>query len=159
MSGIPTGRALLITIILAIASLPPITIRAQGTDSAVQEHFRAAQQAQQQGRLDTAVDEYKAVIRLAPNLPETYVNLGLTYYAQARFAESAEALATASKLRPGMRGVSLWRGIDEVKLYGPRKGVVLLREAVQQNPADKLAMIWLGTALWDSGQPDAALVQ
>jgi tetratricopeptide (TPR) repeat protein len=125
----------------------------------VQEHFLAAQQDQQQGLLDAAVQEYQAVLRLQPGLPEAYVNLGLVYFAQAKFDESARALATAAKLRPGMRGVSLWLGIDDVKLHRPTQGAGLLREAIRQDPADKLAQSWLGTALWDAGQMDAALLQ
>jgi len=125
----------------------------------VQEHFIAAQKAQQQGQLDNAVNEYRAVLKLAPGLPEAYVNLGLVYYAQSKFDDSARALATAGKLRPGMRGVSLWLGIDEVRLNHPAQGVPLLREAVRQDPQDKQAESWLGTALWNAGQMDAALLQ
>src|SRR5258708_1115391 len=79
---------------------------AQERSSDVQQHFLAAQQDQQEGRLDAAVNEYQAVLRLQPGLPEVYVNLGLVYYAQAKFEDSARALTTAGKLRPGMRGVS-----------------------------------------------------
>jgi tetratricopeptide (TPR) repeat protein len=125
----------------------------------VQEHFLAAQQAQLQGLLDDAVSEYQAVVKLQPGLPEVYVNLGLVYYAQAKFDESARALSTAAKLRPGMRGVSLWLGIDDVKLHRPAQAIALLREAIRQDPAEKLAQSWLGTALWDAGQIDAALLQ
>ncbi|HUD14486.1 MAG TPA: tetratricopeptide repeat protein [Terracidiphilus sp.] len=125
----------------------------------VQEHFLAAQQAQQQGRLDDAVGEYREVLRLQPQLPEAYANLGIVYYAQSKFSDSAQALSTAAKLRPGMRGVSLWRGIDEVRLNRPAQGVHLLREAVRLDPKEKLAQNWLGTALWDAGQMDAALIQ
>ena len=125
----------------------------------VQEHFLAAQQAQQQGRLDDAVHEYLAVLKLGPGLPEAYFNLGLVYYAQSKFADSARALSTAGKLRPGMRGVSLWLGIDEVRLNHPAQAIPLLREAVRQYPHDKEAVSWLGTALWNAGQMDAALLQ
>ena len=125
----------------------------------VQEHFLAAQQAQQRGQLDDAVAEYQQVLRLQPRLPEVYANLGLVYYAQGEFENSAKAFASAGKLRPGMRGVSLWLGIDEVRLNHPAQGVNHLREAIRLDPKEKLAQSWLGTALWDSGQMDAALIQ
>ena len=125
----------------------------------VQAHFIAAQQDQQQGRLDDAVREYRAVLRLEPRIPETYANLGLVYYAKGDFAGSAKAFESAAKLRPGMRGVSLWLGIDEVRLNHPEQGVAHLREAIRLDPKEKLAQIWMGTALWDSGQTDAALLQ
>jgi len=136
---------------------------AQGVSSQnqdqLEEHFHAAQQAQQQDRLDDAVNEYLAVLKLAPGLPEAYVNLGLVYYAQSKFDDSARALSKAGKLRPGMRGVSLWLGIDEVRLNHPTQAVPLLREAVRQDPQEKQAVSWLGTALWNAGQMDAALLQ
>lgn len=125
----------------------------------VQKHFLAAQQAQRQDRLDDAVHEYLAVLKLAPGLPEAYVNLGLVYYAQSKFDDSARELSTADKLRPGMRGVSLWLGIDEVRLNHPAQAVPLLRQAVRQDPQAKEAESWLGTALWNAGQMDAALIQ
>jgi tetratricopeptide (TPR) repeat protein len=144
---------------MAIPCVPLAFSGAQESSSQVQDHFLAAQQAQQQGRLDDAAHEYQAVLRLQPGVPEVYINLGLIYYAQAKFEESAGALTAANKLKPGMRGVSLWLGIDDVKLHRPEQAAPLLRAAIRQDPADKLAQTWLATALWDAGQMDAALLQ
>jgi tetratricopeptide (TPR) repeat protein len=142
-----------------VISVQPLVARAQEISSEVREHFAAARQAQDAGSLDKAVQEYLAVTRLRSALPEAYVNLGLVYYAQSKFEDSARALATASKLRPGMRGVSLWLGIDDVKLNRPVQGVVFLREAIRMDPADKMAQSWLGTALWNAGESTAAVNQ
>ena len=157
MFRIPSCRALLLLGVTARVLLPLSS--AQDIGSQVEQHFRAAQQDQQQGLLDAAAREYQTVLRLQPGIPEVYVDLGLVYYAQAKFDDSARALSTAAKMRPGMRGVSLWLGIDYVRLNRPAQGAVLLREAIRQDPADKLAQSWLGTALWDAGQMDAALLQ
>jgi tetratricopeptide (TPR) repeat protein len=155
----PFGRNLLLSILIAISPFTPPLSSAQESISQVQEHFIAAQQAQQQGRLDEAAHEYQAVLRIQPGLPEAYINLGLVYYAQAKYEKSAKALTAASKLKPGMRGVSLWLGIDNVKLHRPEQAASLLRAAIRQDPANKLAQSWLATALWDAGQMDAALLQ
>jgi tetratricopeptide (TPR) repeat protein len=149
----------LIPIACVLSSAGTAQVVSSQIQDQVEEHFAAAQQAQQQGRLDDAVQEYLAVLKLAPGLPEAYVNLGLVYYAQSKFDDSARALSTAGKLRPGMRGVSLWLGIDEVRLNHPELGATLLREAIRLDPQEKLAQNWLGTALWDAGQMDAALIQ
>ncbi len=159
MFRISRGCLLLLLVMIAAGFLFQIPIGAQQTSSAVEQHFLAAQQDQQHGLLDAAVEEYRTVLRLQPGIPEAYVNLGLVYYAQAKFAQSADALATAAKLRPGMRGVSLWLGIDDVKLDRPAQGATLLREAIRQDPNDKIAQSWLGTALWNAGQMEAALLQ
>ena len=146
-------------IVCVLASVGTAQVADSTIQAKVEEHFLAAQQAQQQGRLDAAAHEYQTVLHLQPGIPEVYVNLGLVYYAQGKFEDSARALATAEKLKPGMHGVSLWLGIDLVRLNRPAQGVTFLREAVRQDPNEKLAQSWLGTALWDDGQMDAALSQ
>jgi tetratricopeptide (TPR) repeat protein len=148
-----------IPIACALSSAGTAQVDSSQIQNQVQEHFLAAQQDQQQGRLDDAVREYQAVAHLQPGIPEAYANLGLVYYAKGDFEDSAKALASAAKLRPGMRGVSLWLGIDEVRLNQPAQGVTHLREAIRLDPKEKLAESWLGTALWDAGQMDAALIQ
>jgi tetratricopeptide (TPR) repeat protein len=151
--------AAVIPIACVLSSRGTAQVANSNIQAQVQEHFLAAQQDQQQGLLDAAAQEYQTVLRLQPGLPEVYVNLGLVYYSQAKFEDSARALAAAEKLRPGMHGVSLWLGIDSVRLNRPAQGVTFLREAVRQDPNEKLAQSWLGTALWDEGQMDAALIQ
>src|ERR1700676_1793057 len=69
----------------ATAQVVSSQIQSSQTQDQVQEHFLAAQQAQQQGQLDDAVHEYLAVVKLSPGLPEAFVNLGLVYYAQSKF--------------------------------------------------------------------------
>jgi tetratricopeptide (TPR) repeat protein len=154
-----TGRSVLLFGVILIACSLSASSGAQQSRSEVQQHFLAAQKDQQAGQFDAAAQEYQMVLHLQPALPEAYVNLGLVYYAQAKFEESSRALAAAAKLRPGMHGISLWLGIDDVKLNRPAQGIGLLREAVREDPADKLAQSWLGTALWDAGQTNAALLQ
>ncbi len=132
---------------------------AQQAVQGIEEHFRAAQQEQQAGQLDAAAHEYQAVLKLDPRLPEAYANLGLVYYAQANFEDSATALGKANELRPHMRGVGLWLGIDYVKLNQAARAIPLLREAVTLDPKDKQAQSWLGTALWNAGHTTAAIDQ
>jgi tetratricopeptide (TPR) repeat protein len=150
---------MLVTTVVSVASMLSSSCGGQQVSSQVEEHFRAAQQDQQAGLLDAAEREYRTILQLQPGVPEVYADLGLIYYAQAKFGDSAQAFATAFKLKPGMRGVSLWLGIDYVKLNQPSRSIPLLREAVGLDPADKQAQSWLGTALWNAGQSTAALQQ
>ena len=86
-----------------------------------------------------AVQEHQAVLRLEPDLPEAYVNLGLVYYAQSNFDDSVRALSSAGKLRPGMRGVSLWLGIDDVRLNHPAQAAAALARSYSAGPEEKEA--------------------
>jgi len=86
MFRIHSRRFLAFASVIPIAFLLSLGATAQVVSSQiqdqVQEHFLAAQQAQQRGQLDEAIAEYQQVVRLEPQLPEAYANLGLVYYAQ-----------------------------------------------------------------------------
>src|SRR6201992_2056203 len=138
---------------------PGATLRAQDADAEAAQHFAAAHQAQDAGNLDLAATEYLAVIRLRPEVGEAYASLGLVYNAQGKFAESAQALSKAEKLKPGLPGVSLYLGIDYDKQREAASAVPHLVEAVRIEPQSKEAHTWLGRALWDDGKIPSALEQ
>jgi tetratricopeptide (TPR) repeat protein len=133
------------------------TLRGQEADSAVTDHFRAARQAQASGNLTLAVQEYLVVVKLAPDLTEGWVNLGLVYYLQTRYSESAQALGKAVSLEPGFRGANLFLGIDDEKLGQSKQAVPYLKRAIEQEPGNKDARTWLGRALWDAGQKNESI--
>ncbi len=134
-------------------------LSAEDIDSEAQQHFLAAEQAQQSGNLDRAVREYTAVLHLRPGIAEVYGNLGLVYYLEGKFEESSKVFEKAISLKSGLRGADLFLGIDYVRLYQPRRAVPYLKRAVEQEPANKQARSWLCSALWDSGQPATAIQQ
>lgn len=150
-------RRILSLLILCIFCATAVS--SQDTDSELSRHFLAARQAQASGNFDLAVTEYLAVIRLQPNLAEARVNLGLVYYLQNRYDESAKALEKALSVKPGLRGASLFLGMDYVKVGQSRRAVPCLRIALAQEPGNKEAHTWLGNALWDAGQENEALVE
>ena len=131
----------------------------QQVDTDIRQHYEAARQAQMSGDMETAAREYQEVLHLQPDTPEIYANLGLVYYAENKFSDSAKALSRANALKPGLRGVSLYLGIDDIKLGLANKAIPYLERAILLEPKGKEANAWLGTALWDAGKTSAALVQ
>ena len=96
---------------------------------------------------------------LLPNVAEAYASLGMVYNAEGKFAESAQALSKAEKLKPGLPGVSLYLGIDYEKRRQAGLAVPHLVEAVRVEPVNKQAHTWLARALWDDGRIQPALDQ
>ncbi len=96
---------------------------------------------------------------LLPNVAEVYASLGMVYNAEGKFAESAQALTKAEKLKPGLPGVSLYLGIDYEKRRQAGLAVPHLVEAVRVEPVSKQAHTWLGRALWDDGRIQPAFEQ
>jgi tetratricopeptide (TPR) repeat protein len=145
--------------IVSLALSAAGVVYGQNSDQEARQHFLAAQQAQHAGDLSTAVREYNAVLRLHPGIAEVYGNLGLVYYLEAKFGESAAAFEKAVALKPGLHGADLFLGIDYEKLYRPQRAVPHLEKAVEQEPMNKEARSWFSNALWDSGQMRSAIAQ
>jgi tetratricopeptide (TPR) repeat protein len=133
------------------------TAFAQSSDVEASQHFAAAQRAQNAGLLDYAAQEYLKVIQLLPDTAEAYASLGLVYNAQGKYAESAQALTRAEKLKPGLPGVSLYLGIDYLKRQQAALALPYLKEALRLDPNNEQAYTWLSEAASDDGQLDTAL--
>ena len=136
-----------------------LAVHAQDSEQEAQRHFAAARQAQNAGDLPLAAQEYLKVTHLLPDVAEAYASLGMVYNAEGKFAESAQALSRADKLKPGLPGVSLYLGIDYEKKRQAGLAVPHLIKAQQAEPMNKQAHTWLARALWDDGQTQPALEQ
>ncbi len=143
-----------LALVLAASSLSGYS---QGREEEALRHFKAAQSAQSAGSLDVAAAEYLQVIRLSPEIAEPYASLGLVYNAQGKYESSAHTLLKAEKLKPGLPGVSLFLGIDYVRLQQPALAIPYLSEAIRIEPKNREAHTWLCRALWKDGQIAAAL--
>ncbi|MGB7190584.1 MAG: tetratricopeptide repeat protein, partial [Acidobacteriaceae bacterium] len=142
---IPPKQYVLLLLLATAICLPKPLPAQTNTDTEAQQHFQLAHQAQAAGQLDTAAAEYQKVIRLKPEVAEGYASLGLVYYAQSKFADSARVLEQAYKLNPRLPGVSLVLGLDSIKLYHPARAIPYLRQAISLEPANKQAQSSLGT--------------
>ena len=63
------------------------------------DFFRQGLLLSKQGQWKDAVRAYKEALRLDPNNPQTYLNLGFVYYELGYDREAQEAFDTASKLQ------------------------------------------------------------
>jgi tetratricopeptide (TPR) repeat protein len=140
--------------VLAIAAAQP-----EDVDSQIQQHFIAAQTAQRSGDLDTAAREYKAITKIKPDFAEIHMNLGLVEHAQGKFDESAVSLERSLKLKPGLFAAMLFQGINYCKLGRPAEAVPLLSKTALEQPSNKQARFWLGTALIESRKPVQAALE
>lgn len=145
-------------LIVAICACAAVAHSQRADDEAIY-HFQVAHQAQDAGNFGVAEQEYLKVIHLKPDTAEVYASLGLVYNADKKFKESALSLEHAEKLKPRLPGVSLYLGIDYIKLNQSARAIPLLKRAIVLEPANKDAQRWLGIALWDAGDIPALLEQ
>jgi len=103
-----------IVVILAACS-PELGGREAGpqrsTDSAVNAHFAAAQQAQDRQDYATAEREYRAVLAVFPDFAEIHMNLDLIYQLQNRSDEAMTEFRRALKIKPKLTGANFFLGV------------------------------------------------
>lgn len=66
------------------------------------EHFMKGIQFDRDGKLDEAIREYEASVKLNPNSPDPVSNLGFAYYEKGYINDSIGAQLTAIKMNPDL---------------------------------------------------------
>ena len=111
-----------ILLLYACASLPSARAQDDEVTPEVQQLYAQAQVAQKSGDDTTAIQKYRAMIRLAPHLAAAYNNLGRLYFNQHDFANAAETLAKGLKLNPDMPTASAMLGMSYLETGQIEKG-------------------------------------
>jgi tetratricopeptide (TPR) repeat protein len=152
-------RTALVTALLlfACASLPSARAQDEEVTPEVQQLYAQAQAAQKSGDEATAIQKYRAMIRLAPHLAAAYNNLGRLYFNQHDFAHAAETLAKGLELNPDMPTASAMLGMSYLETGDVEKAEAPLRAALQANPKDPLAQMALAKVLIRERKYDGAI--
>ena len=94
--------------LFATASAPAAQNASEGL---AQQHFQAAQAAERKGDYEQAAAEYREILKLYPDLPEVYNNLGVVYYVQGKNAEAIAAFQKVLAAKPDALGANLFLGM------------------------------------------------
>jgi tetratricopeptide (TPR) repeat protein len=114
-------------------------IAQQGDDEVtpeVQNLYAQARAARQSGDGATAVEKYKAIIKLAPHLGAAYNNLGMIYFDGHDYTHAIEVLQRGLDLNPNMSSTSAMLGMSYFQLGKNEKAEPLLENALRANPKD-----------------------
>ena len=122
----------------------------------VQRLYAVAHQAAQSGDQSTAIEKYRAIIRLAPHLAAAYNNLGALYFDQRDYAHAAETLKRGLEINPNMPTAAAILGMSYVQLGENEKAEPLLRKALHANPKDDKVEMTLARMLINEKKLDEA---
>jgi len=135
VSAVRTHKLLLLLVLLYIVTAAAV---AQSPDDEVtpqvQDLYAQAKAAQQHGDTATAIQKYRAMLKLAPHLAPAYNNLGMLYFNQRDFEQAARVLEQGLKLNPDMPTASAMLGLSYAQLGNNEKAEPLLEAAVRANP-------------------------
>jgi tetratricopeptide (TPR) repeat protein len=130
-------RILALLLSLSFLTMPG---RAQQEDDEVtpqvQELYAQAKAAQQRNDNATAIEKYRAMIKLAPHLAAAYNNLGMLYFNEHDFANAAEVLERGLKLHEKMPTAAAMLGMSYYQLGRNEEAEPLVRAALKANPTD-----------------------
>src|SRR5437870_889402 len=98
----------------------------------IQAHYRKAADAMRLHKLDEAAEEFRAMVRLDPNLAEAHANLGGVYYIQRKYTEASAEFEAALKLKPSLEKAEDLLGISEARNGSLDKALPLLEKTFQR---------------------------
>ena len=151
------ARSFLISCLLFC--LIPVPSPAQSSREAEAEKaFRAAKEAQDKSDFAGAVAGYQAVLKLIPDSPEVYSNMGIAYYYQKDYEKAIEAFQHALKRKPDLLGPNLFLGMAYVRTNQSEKSIQPLIKAISLDPKVREAYINLSGSFQELGK-DAEAVE
>src|SRR5579864_7682966 len=123
---------------------------------ATNELYQAAQSDIMNGHYPAAAEKFRQMLKLDPNSPELWTDLGVAYSMEGRHQEAVVVFEKALQLNPSLRSANLMLGIDLVRLGKPEGAIPHLELVLKQQPADGDALSALASALFATHQYEKA---
>lgn len=112
-------RGLVVAIFVTLAA----SASGQTVTPELKQAVEAGMAAKQSGNLDKAIEEFRKVVRLAPDLAAGHVNLGAVFFDKQDYANSVPALRRALELNPNLPGASIMLGTALLALGYPAEAI------------------------------------
>ena len=139
-------------VLLFVASLSAQNVAEQKAE----QHFQAAKEAERAKDLETAVGEYRQVLKLKPEVAEVWVNLGLDLYILNKNDDAVAAFRQALRRNPNLVPANLFLGMAYLRSDQFEKAIPPLKKAIALNPRELKAYINLSFAYQEAGREEEA---
>ena len=147
----------MVLVCVVVAAIVRTASGQSALENNIQQHFAAAREAEKRGDLATAEKEYRAVLKLNPDLAEVSSNLGLVYYLQRKDDEAIKVFQEALKRKPALVAANLFLGMAYTRTNQYDKSIEPLRKAISLNPGEVRAYLSLGLSHMELGQEREAM--
>lgn len=129
----------------------------QQDNSSLDTLLTAAQQAQAANNYAAAAASYEQAVKLRPEVPELWANLGLMQHETGDYAKAVQSFEHALRLKPSLYVPNLFLGIDDVNTGKAKEAIPLLEKAQKMNANDPLPSLTLGRAFSSVGEYSSAI--
>ncbi len=142
--GPPPPISLVQHFCLILFFLASLLIQAQEPN--LQAIYAEAQSAESAGDLPTAVQRYRQIIRLRPDMAEAHANLGTLYYREGQGANAESDFRKAVSLKRELAGPFFYLGVISLEKGAPSEALRLLRKAGALEPSNGMTFGYIGYA-------------
>lgn len=125
---------------------------AQDSSVSISRLYSAAQSAENAGQFGVAIDKYRQILQLSPNLAPAYNNLGRLYFRQGQLEEAIQALKRACQLNAKLAPPRTLLGFAYYQMGDYRSAQRELEIAHQLNPSDRHVTLFLARSLLELGE-------
>jgi tetratricopeptide (TPR) repeat protein len=146
----------LLVILLALLVRPIPGLGQQQPAPTFESLVAAAQRAQAAHDYAAAEKAYMQAVRIEPNMPELWANLGLMQQEVGDIASAIPSFQQANRLNPSLYVPNLFLGIDDVRLRKAPEAIPFLAKAEKIDKTDPQAPLALGRAWFAMGKFSAA---
>jgi tetratricopeptide (TPR) repeat protein len=115
-------------------------------EATLESLLATAQQAQTSSDYAAAANAYKQAVKLRPDVPELWANLGLMEHETANYADAIQSFQHAYQLKPSLYVPNLFLGIDFVHAGKAKEALPFLLAAEKINDGDAQPHLALGRA-------------
>jgi tetratricopeptide (TPR) repeat protein len=141
---------------LALLAKPVTGFGQQAQPSRLESLLAAAQQAQAAHDYTTAENSYLQAIKIQPNMPELWSNLGLMQQEAGEISPAILSFRQADRLNPSLYVPNLFLGIDLLRTEKAAEAIPFLLKAEKTNKTDSQPPLALGRAYISTGKFSAA---
>lgn len=143
-------------ILLAVLVKPLPGLGQQPAGSTLESLVAVAQQAQAVQDYAAAEKAYKQAVRIEPNMPELWANLGLMQQEAGEIASAIPSFQQANHLNPSLYVPNLFLGNDYMRTGKALQAIPFLAKAERINKTDPQAPLALGRAYYATGKYSTA---
>jgi tetratricopeptide (TPR) repeat protein len=123
----------------------------------VKANLRSGAEAMHNGKAIEAERYFREVTRVAPQLPDGYLDLGLAQLRQGKLSEAIESLQKTLELNPRTPGAHMFLGITFYQMGRLDEARTALQQEVDLNSENAEALMWLGITELASGHAEKAV--
>jgi len=132
-------------------------LQCQSQNPQVSEAFQRGATAMKNGQTEVAERSFREAVRLAPDMPEAHLDLGLVLGRAGKIDEAIDSIRKALAIDPNLESAHLFLGIFLYQANKPEEARKQLQIELAVHSDNVEALTWLGTIDLALGHPERAV--